>query len=506
MRPPDSLPRTAVPDEADRRSGRRRLGVAAVQGVAWMGTAQGVRIPLQIGIFAIMARMLQPEDFGLFGMVALLVDLLYVVPGFGVTATIVSDRDLDEEDVSTLFWWQTGVGVLMTAVTILAAPLVSELYGEPRLTGLTKLLALSFLMAPPGMVAMGWLEKRLAFSRLAMLEVSALALAGAVSVGMALRGWGAVSLVLFPMATLAFQSVFALVAARWVPRFCFRWSVVSRAMGFGVGFTGVQVLYYLTRQLDSVLVGRYLGAAMLGYYTLAYRFILHVTHAVAGVVVRVMFPIIASIQNRPDHFREAYLRALSGVATLLFPVLSAVFVSAGDIVRIVFGDAWQPLVPLVRIFCVIGMFQCTMATTGPVFWARRRMGLLLVIMVVAVPVVGIPVGVGLRWGVGGVAVALLGASVVVWTMTHGVANRILGLSPRRFFRALVWPAVFMVTVGIVSAAVQQVLGTGEARGLDELVLVVGMGLAAGVAVLWFGRAPVIADVVALGRGVLRGQG
>ncbi len=506
MPPPDFFPGTAVPDEGDRRSGRRRLGVAAVQGVAWIGAAQGVRIPLQLAIFVIMARILQPEDFGLFGMVALLIDLLYVVPGFGVTATIVSHQEFDEEDVSTLFWWQTGVGVLMTAVTILAAPLVSQLYGEPRLIGLTKLLALSFLMAPPGMVAMGWLEKRLAFSRLAMLEVSALALAGAVSVGMALRGWGAVSLVLFPIATLAFQSMFALVAARWAPRFCFRWSVVSRAMGFGVGFTGVQVLNYLSRQIDIVLVGRYLGAAMLGYYALAYRLVLHATLAVAGIVVRVMFPIIASIQDRPDRFREAYLRALSGVATLWFPVLSAVFVSAGDVVRIAFGDAWQPLVPLVRIFCAVGMFQCTMATTGPVFWARRRMGLMMAVMAVAIPVVGISVGVGLQWGVEGVAVALLGASVVVSTITHGVANRILGLSPRHFLRALAWPAVFMVTVGIVSAAVQQVLGTGETRGLDELALVVGMGLGTGVAVLWFGRAPVIADVVALGRGVLRGQG
>lgn len=483
MEPPTGLQRTAV------------------SGVLWVGVSQLLRIPVQVGITAILARILLPEDFGLFSMILVIVDLLSVVVGLGIGSAIVSRDELTEDQLATLFWLQLGLGLGLAALTVLLAPAAVLVYEEPRLGPLTRWLAVAFVLGPPGTVPMGLLERRLAFGRVALIETGAVLAAGAFSVGMALRGWGAASLVFLWLGTVGCQSAFALIAVGWTPRLRFRTRDLGSVVGFGLNLTGNRILYYVGRHLDSVLVGRYLGATTLGYYGLGYRMTLHpVLSMLGGVVGRVVFPVLSSMHLHKGRIQDAYLRILRCATAVSFPALAMLFVSASDVVAIFFGEQWASMIPLVRIFCVAGVVRTAAATLEPLFLAMRRADLLLRLSAVALPVIAVSLSVGLRWGAPGVAVGSLVSSLILGTVMFGFASRMLALTMGELASALGWPLACLVAAGAGAAASHYVIGPGEGHTLYRLVLDWLGGGAAALALLWVGRAPVLMDLTAVWSG------
>jgi len=481
------------------------LRLTATRGIAWIGVAQCLRGLAQIGIFAILAHTLPPEDFGLFAMLAFLVDLFAVVVGLGIGPVIVNRKELDDAELSALFWLVVGIGAVLAVMTVTLAPLVSAFYGEARLDSLTKLLALSFVLGSVGTVPMGLLEKRLAFSRIALVETLSVLLAGLISIKLASDGWRAASLVFLPVGSLGLRSIFALVVAGWKPRFSFGLVHLRRVVEFGLSFMGHKLLYCLVRHADNFLVGLYLGATALGYYALAYRFTIFPLLLVVGMVGRVMFPILSSIQNESKRVREGYLRTMLGLASVVLPSLGGLFVLAPDILTFFLGDRWQALIPLVRVFCVAGAFQTAVATTEIVFLSAGRPGLLLALGTATFPIAVVPLGLGLIWGLQGVAIGFMASSVALWVPYQIVANGLLGLPASRLLRALKGPACAMVAAGMGMALGGKLFEMSGIGVIPRLALELVAGGFISVMVLFATRTPELADVMVAWREALRGQ-
>lgn len=481
------------------------LAQTAALGSIWISASRGLSITLQLGILAILARLLQPEDFGLFAMIVVVTDFIGTVQEWGIKAAVISRRDLTDADLSTLFWLQLGSGVLLVGLTILLAPLVAGMYREPQLTHLTRLIAPWFVLLIFGMIPMGLLEKRLDFRRIAILEMLALLLAGAGSITMAVRGWGVLSLMFLSMGSGGLRSIFALIATGWVPRFCFSPATVRRVVGFGVSMTGNNLVTYLTAQMVNLLIGRYLGAKILGYYTVSTRITLYPVKTVLEVLRRVLFPILASIQHDLDRIREGYLRVVSCVSVVAFPALGALFVSAPDVVTVVLGDQWRPLIPLVRVFCLAGLVEFVLVAIVPLLFVLDRYGWILALNMFNLLLLAIALGVGLRWGLYGVALASLTASVISGIAALGVMNRMLKLSVGDFLAALAWPTISLVAVAVGTALSRQLVSVEETGVINRLILELVSGGLAGALILWIGKAPVLMDLIGTYREVVLGR-
>lgn len=487
------------------RTRHQGLAGTAIHGMMWIATSRGLSIPLQMGILAILVRLVQPEDFGLFAMIVVVIDFIAIFGELGIKSAIISRRDLTDTDLSTLFWLQVGSGVLMAGLTASLAPLVAGMYREPRLIHLTRSIAPWFVFFAFGTIPQGLLEKRLDFRRVALLEMLAVLLAGVGSIAMAVRGWGILSLVFQSVGSGALLSLFAFVAIGWVPQFRFRPAALRQVVRFGLNLTGNSMLTYLTSQTVNLLIGRYLGAKMLGYYALSTRITLYPVTVVGSVVRRVLFPILASIQNDSLRMRQAYLRAVSCVSVVTFPALGALFVSAPDVVVGVLGHQWQPLIPLVRVFCLAGVVHSALNVTGPLFLTLDRTGWLLGLNMLNLLVTAIAVGAGLQWGVHGVALASLMASVILGIASLWVMSRMLGLSVAHFLSALAWPAISLVAVAAGAALWRQFAGVEDSGVINRLILELASGGLAGALVLWIGKAPALMNLLGAYRELVLGR-
>lgn len=250
------------------------LNVRAARGTAAAFASQALKFALNFGVTVTLARLLTPEAFGLFG-------IAFAVTGFwefakdgGMIVPVVQRETLEPDQLAALFWFNAGLGLLVTLVTMLVSPLVGRLFADDRLVPITAALALVFLAGGLSTQHAALLRRQLRFTALASCELVALALASVIAVVSAARGAGYWSLVYFQLARELLQTVLVIAATRWIPRWPERWGEIGPLVRFGSLMMVFDLLGYLTFKLDNVIVGWALGPAALGLYDKAYQLLL----------------------------------------------------------------------------------------------------------------------------------------------------------------------------------------------------------------------------------------
>ena len=448
-----------------------------VSGLGWSAASQFAREALRLVIGILLARLLTPDEFGLVGMIYIFTGFAALFGDLGLGAALVQRADLDRDHLDAVFWVNVGAGVALTLLFLLAAPLVAAFYDEPVLEPLTMVIALQFTIGSLNVVQGARLTRAMAFRRLAVIETGAAAGAGGIGIAMALTGFGVWSLVAQSLAGAALTAGWMWAASPWRPRASLRWDRLRELLGYSSNLLGFNVFNYWIRNTDDLLIGRVLGSAALGVYTRGYALMLMPLTRVSQVVGRVMFPALSSIQGDTDRVRDIYLRTIRVVALLTFPMMVGLLVVAEEFVLVLLGDQWAELIPLLRVFAVLGLVQSIKTTVGWIYQSQGRTDLMFRWGIVAGVIYLASYFIGIRWGMMGVAVAYTLANVVLLTWpTFAIPGRLIGLS---------FPAIAIALAPVLGCALAMGLAVW---GLDALLpawpraAVLAVDVAAGVVV------------------------
>ncbi len=373
--------------------------------VAWMGSGEIARQVIQLVIGVILARLLVPADFGLLAMAMFAVGLAEAVARCGFAEAMIQRDDIDDLDWSSAYWGGLGLGLAAGALAWAMAPLAADFYRDQRVTLIVRTAGWTGLVRAFGITQSAWLARRMEFSTIAKAEWEGLVIGGVVAVWLARTGWGAWSLIATVLVSQGATSLLLHVTCPWRPRFAFRASRLRWVIRFGLGFQGFGIVNYLNRRLDDALIGRYIGPLGLGYYSRAYQLMLYPVQHVSGIVGRVMFPALSTIKDDRPRLRAAYLRAVSMITTIAAPAMLGLFVTASEVVPVIYGQQWTPTVPLLRILCIVGLIQAIASTVGWIYLVYARTDLMLAWGIGSTVFIATCFLVGLRWGVMGVTVS-----------------------------------------------------------------------------------------------------
>ncbi|MFQ5843765.1 MAG: MOP flippase family protein [Planctomycetota bacterium] len=482
------------PVEAERAA--VALKYAAAAGVKWTSLAYLARTGIHLLTTSVFAWLLAPADFGLVGMAMVVVGFTTLCKDLGTGAAVVQRKEIDDETLSSIFWANTALGVAGCGLLFALAGPIAGFFREPRLTPVLEVLALTLLFSGPGVVHLAVLQRRLRFAVLARIEIAALVVGSGAGLAAAFSGQGVWSLVLMTVTVSLFTSGFALLASPFRPHPVCRPGHLRSVARFSLNLTGFQVFSWLTRNVDHLLIGRFLGATRLGYYALAYRLVLYPLQGAARVVGRVMFPLLSSIQDDHPRFRNAYLKVTHAIATVLFPAMAGLFLVSRPLVETVFGARWLPAVPLIAIFALVSVLQSVGGTVAPIYQAKGRTDLLLRWGLLAGSILVAGIAVGLRWGTVGAAAGFGAASVALFYPSLAIPFRLIDLKVAWLARALWRPAA--ATLAMTAA----ILGLSGLLEGPHLALQVAAGVAAyaaAILVLDAGRTREVAALL-LGRG------
>lgn len=405
-----------------------------LRGISWSGGSRFARLGLRLIISAILARLLLPEDFGLVGMVFVFAGVIGMFSELGLGAAVIQRQDVTEEHLSSVFWANVITGLALTLLMIGLAPGIAYFYGEERLIPITMALGTRFFISSFGIVHRTLLTKYLELKKIAVIEVVAMGLAGGIAILLAFQGMGVWTLVIHSIILSTITVLLFWGWSEWRPRLLFRWSRMRELFGFSFNLLGFRFVNYFNRNLDNLLIGKFLGSSALGYYDRAYQLMLFPLENISGVLSRVLFPAFSAIQDDLPKLRQVYLRATRYISVVTFPMMLGLFVVAPEFIRVVFGSRWEPSILLLQVLCLIGLEQSISNTVGWIYLSQGRTDVMFKWGLLSVGIVATSFFIGIQWSVEGVAIAYAIASILLTFPGFYIPFRLINLSTGIFFR------------------------------------------------------------------------
>ena len=429
-------------------------GMALRGGLAKLCGQAGI-FALRLAFMMVVARLLQPEDFGLVAMATIFTAVLELFSSAGLSMATVQKSTIDNEQISTLFWINIAVGILLGLLCLLIAPLVVTFYREPRLFWVMAAMGAGFIFSAAGVQHVALLQRSLRYTALAAIEFSCQFASLGIGVGVAIAGYGYWALVAATISMPALMTVCAWRATAWIPRKPRLDADVGSLLHFGGTVTVNGVISYMTYNFDKFILGRVWGADQLGHYGVASQLLNLPTSNINTAIGGVMFSVLSRLQNDLASFKSYFLKAYSLIIAMTLPItiFSAVF--ADDVIAVILGPQWSDAVDIFRLLAPGVLIFGLINPLGWLLWATGRHTRSLHISLVIAPLVIVACVAGLPYGPKGVATGFSSA-MVLWLIPHfvwclrGTAITPLELA-RTASRPLISAAVAVaLTYGILS--------------------------------------------------------
>lgn len=436
----------AIPDARPTDNLRRRATTGAIS----TGASQAFRVILQFLSVIVLSRLLPPSEFGLMAMISPIIAFALMFSDLGLTQATVTAREISSEQLSTLFWVNTGFAAALTVGLGLAAPLIGGFYGEPRIVLPTVVLASSILITALAAQHRALADRAMRFHSVALIEIAAAALGLVTAIVMARQAPSIWALVASNLVMAAITTVGLWAVSPWAPSFKVSFDKARGSLRFGRGLLGFNLTNFLSRNMDNVLIGRFVGPQGLGYYDRAYKLLLFPLTQINRPIGRVIVPILSRLADEPDRYRAVYVRTVRQLLLFTLPGVAFLLVNADSLVPAVLGEQWRASVPIFIWLGCAALHQPLSATTGWLFVSQSRTGefaqwgVVVAVTSIAAFLIGLP------WGALGVAAAyglsdlLLRAPIVwIWVGRKGP------VSTRDLIR-IAWPNAVAVACVLLS--------------------------------------------------------
>jgi len=379
-------------------------------------------------ITAILARLLSPNAFGVMGMIQTTIALINMMNQFGLSPAIIQGENLNQRRLSSLFWFNMLVGITLTGVVFFSADLVALFFNQNSLAPLLRLISIVFTVVSFSFIQQSLLRKEMKFKELFNINIISTISYGIITIILAVNGFGVKSLVLGYISKNIVTTILIILFNRWVPSFRFDFKEIKDLLNFGVYVFGSSILNYFNRNLDYLLIGRFLGSEALGYYTLAYKMMLIPVQKIGGVISNTFLPAFSQIKHNQKSIKKYYLKVLQLISLLTFPMMGGLFIVAPEFILSVYGENWIPVIILIQIFSITGALQSLGTTVGTVQLSQGRSDISFKWNLFAVSNFAIVMIIGMNWGIIGVAVGVAIFSFYTFWISFYITGSLINMS------------------------------------------------------------------------------
>lgn len=336
----------------------------AVSGLIWSGIdtlgLNGIRIIITL----ILARLLEPKDFGILGMLNIFMALSDVLIQSGFIQTLIRKPNIVDEDYSTTFLFNLFVSIFLYLLIFFSSPLIADFYNEPKLLVITRVVALSIIFNALGVIQYVYITRSLDFKKLAKINLSSTLISGIIGIIMAYLGYGVWSLVIQLLSKSIGMSLLYWLAGEPIKKFDFSLLHLRENFGFGSKIALASIIGTTMDNLYYIIIGKVYTADSLGYYYQARKFSDLPSKTIAQIFQKVSFPVLSSIQNDMQKLQNAYRRFNKMIYFISFPILAMMFLIAKPLILITLSSKWEEVIPFFQILCFAGMFYPSLTANG----------------------------------------------------------------------------------------------------------------------------------------------
>ncbi len=450
--------------------------------LAWSaGAAFGPQLAQFIG-FIVLARLLAPADFGLVVIAMTVLEFSTLLQNSGVSSYIVYARSPDQRQISTAFWLNLILSILVGFLVLLSTNLIAGLFNSPAAAPLIQLSALG-CMLNVGATHLGLLQRRFRFDAVAVSDTASMVFSQIGAIALAVFGMGPLSIILGRLGGQTVQLGLYITFSKWLPSWTIDRKTVRDVWRYSRHVLGFNIVNYWTRNLDNLIIARSAGVEVLGFYSRAYTLMLLPVTLVSGSIGKVLLPTLA----RQQHDLALAMATWTEYTLLSFLIglpAAAIFVAAPDVVTVaLLGGQWGGAAQFLQILALSILPQMVIRPLGFAFQAlgRTRAQLLIGLINTAVTACMMLVG-----------NALLGANGVALGFTCGYFVHLgiyLSYAQLRWqlrSSLLIWPAVRLLIAGAVAALSAELVkkSTGDVQIHGRLAVLILVSTATYLVAVW----------------------
>ncbi len=424
------------------RKDSRSLVSLTIRGSFWMAVSKIVNRGLGFARTIVLARLLSPNDFGLFGIAYLFASFIENFSVTGINAALIQKKENISDYLDSAWTFNLARSCVLFFVLYVGAESVALFFENPNACPVIR--AIAFLQIIVGTENIGtiYFQKDIRFEKLAWLKFGEAIVNVTVSITIALILRNAWALVYGALAGAFFKTCMSYAMHPYRPKLQFHFDKLKELLGYGKWIFGSSILVFLITQGDDAFVGKVLGAAALGFYQMAYNLSNIPATEISNFVSQITFPIYSKIQADIPKLKTFYMKAVQIIAYLSFPIAGLIAFLAFDFTKLVFGEKWMPMVPAMQALAVWGLVRSIGSTTTQVFHAvgkptlstKVKLSQMVFIFLLIYPL-------SAKWGILGTSLAVVTATLIPNLVAYYIAVNIVQGRLRDFYKILFLPLI-----------------------------------------------------------------
>lgn len=421
----------------------------AAIGVKWTAISNWANQIISFGVFFVLARMLEPESFGLVALAGVYTSFLELFVSQGLGMAIIQKKDLEKSHLDTVFWTSLSSGCVLAFLTFLLSDPISTLMGEPKLQPILALMSLVFVLVALNNVQSAILTKELKFKELAIRQIFSLVGGGIVGVVMAWQDFGAWSLIGQQLTRSGISVLVIWNVSRWRPGLNFSSKHLKELLSFSWAVMSSNIFTFLSNRGDQFIIGKVLGTIQLGFYSIAQRLIQLLSLGLVNPISSVALPVLSKIQSDPQKISNTIYKGLEIISLFCFPVYALIICLAPDIIHLLFGIKWIAAGNIMRILVLSEAIRLLAIFGYPTYIScGKPYYSLWVTMVKSVCILGAAFA-GLKWGLIGVAWGVNVTCIITVSISIFLLKKLLPLKLVNILQSLKTSLLCSIVMSVV---------------------------------------------------------
>jgi len=367
----------------------------------------GIQFVVQI----VLARLLLPEEYGTIAIIAIFISFANVFVQYGFNTALIQKKNADETDFSSVFFLSLLVAAVFYLILFWAAPFIAAFYGNPSLSGLLRVLAMTLFVGGLNSIQNAVVARKLAFRKLFFSSLGAMLVSGLVGIVMAYNGYGSWALVAQQLSNQIMIAIILWFTVKWRPSLLFSMGRLKELFSFGWKLLVSALINMLYMDSQGLIIAKIYSPIMLGYFNRGQQFPALIVSNINGSIQSVMFPALSQQQENVRRVKEMVRRAIITSSFLIFPMMVGLAVIAEPLVKILLTDKWLPCVPFLQISCAAYALLPIHTANLQVINALGRSDIFLKLEIIK-NIVGLMIlGISLFYGIYAIAVGMFISSV-----------------------------------------------------------------------------------------------
>ena len=408
----------------------------ATSGMVWTFAEQFGNQIIGFVVSLILARLLLPAEFGLIGMISIFVGLGRVLVHSGLTQSLIRNEENDQDDYSTVFYFNLFGGFFVYGIAFFTAPLIANFYSQPILINIVRIYCLTFILTAFSAVQLARMSKNMEFKIQALITIPATISGGVVGVTMAYMDFGVYSLVWSQVTISVVNTIQVWFYTSWRPSLKFSVEKFKQHFGFGSRLAISGIVEVLFKNAYIIIIGKLFSPAQVGYYTRAETMKQLPVSNLSNALNKVTYPMFASIQNDNDRLRRIYKQLMQMITFILAPTLIFLAVLAEPTFTFLFTAKWIPAVPYFQILCFTGILYPIHTYNLNILNVKGRSDLFLKLKLYEKGLIVIGILIGLQFGIFGLLYAQILVSIIIFFINAHYADKFIDLSAKKQISAI----------------------------------------------------------------------